>query len=203
MIPSSKYENNLAAVENIEQETAPLEPQKLSSSENAIISYFNPDDPSGTSADRSDAFLEHKQNESIEPADGENIADEDEDSSKIRYGTIDLLNEQAKQRQQQQKAAEAGWNKEMKKDFYKRLCVEKLQKSRARSGSPISRKQYLEALDEAECKFKPLLGERTKELAEEIKKQRKFDRIDNMLYEDAKKRLERKKKHEDDVNILC
>ena len=86
-----------------------------------------------------------------------------------------------------------------KKEFFLRLNKEKMQKLRPRSGSPVSRKKFLEELEKAQCLFKPNLNENTDKLAEEMRMRRKIERVDELLYEDAKKRKERKKQLERNV----
>lgn len=88
---------------------------------------------------------------------------------------------------------------EMKKNIFTRLYNEPLRKQRRGSDTPISRKKYLEQLEEAECKFKPQLTKKTQKLAEEGKNRSKFEKVDMLLYEDALKRNQKQKKIEEDV----
>ena len=85
--------------------------------------------------------------------------------------------------------------------FFNKLHKENMQKIRPRSGSPISRKEYLEKLEWEECKFKPELGEATLILAKESKSKRRIQKIDELLYEDAIRRKERKKMLEQNVRV--
>lgn len=90
---------------------------------------------------------------------------------------------------------------EQKPSIFQRLTTETMRKRSARSGSPISRKRFLELQELKECSFKPRLGELSQELAQRRYTNVRYRRIEDELLVDAVRRAQYKRQLE--LNVSC